>query len=238
VALTEGIRENIIAKGVPREKVHLATNGVDGNLFREEAGNESEPRRLREGTGLTGRFVCMYLGAHGRYNALETIIEAAGILRDDPRFAFVLVGDGDEKAKLEAAVRSRGLENVRFFPPVNRSDAPRMLRCADLLLLPNRQGAFFTMNLPNKLFDFLASARPIVVAGEGESAEVVRRAGAGLVVAAADSAALAEAVLEVAALDETTRNTMGKSGREYVLARYDRNAICRDLAVMLEGSVA
>jgi glycosyltransferase involved in cell wall biosynthesis len=94
------------------------------------------------------------------------------------------------------------------------------------------------MNLPNKLFDFLASTRPIVVAGEGETAEVVRRAGAGLVVAAEDGAALAGAVREVAGLDEMTRHTMGRSGREYVLARYDRKAICRDLAVMLEGLVA
>ncbi len=238
VALTEGIRENIVAKGVPREKVHLATNGVDGDLFREAEGAEADLTRLREELGLAGRFVCMYLGAHGRYNALETIIDAAAELRDDRKVVFVLVGDGDEKAKLEAAGRSRGLDNVRFFPPVNRSDAPQMLRCADLLLLPNRQGAFFAMNLPNKLFDFLASARPIVVAGEGESAEVVRRAGAGLVVAAEDGVVLAKAVLEIAGLDETARQTMGRSGREYVLAKYDRNGICRDLAVMLEESAA
>ena len=238
VALTEGIRENIVVKGVPREKVHLATNGVDGNLFREGPSAERDAQRLRVELGLQQRFVCMYLGAHGRYNALETIIEAAQVLRDKGHIAFVLVGDGDEKGKLETAVRERALGNVRFLPPIGRIDAPGLLRCADLLLLPNRKGEFFRMNLPNKLFDFLASSRPIVIAGEGESAEVVRRAGAGLVVAAEDGVALAEAILEVEGLDETTRHTMGRAGRQYVLARYDRNAVCRDLAVMLEGAVA
>jgi glycosyltransferase involved in cell wall biosynthesis len=238
VALTEGIRENIVAKGVPREKVHLATNGVDGNLFSEEVGYKCDSEPTLEELGLAGRFVCMYLGAHGRYNALGTLIDAAAALQGDPRVVFVLVGDGDEKAGLEESVRSGGLANVRFLPPVCRSGAPALLRCADLLLLPNRRGQFFRMNLPNKLFDYLASSRPIVVAGEGETAEVVLRAGAGLVVAAEDGAALAEAVKTIASLDDAARRAMGKSGREYALAVYDRDGICRDLVLMLEHLVA
>jgi glycosyltransferase involved in cell wall biosynthesis len=235
VALTEGIRENIVDKGVPRGKVHLATNGVDKELFQEGPGLERDAQSLLEELGFVNSFVCMYLGAHGRYNALETIIDAAEVLRGNRQFVFVLVGDGDEKVKLEGAVRSRGLENVRFLPSIVRSKAAVLLRCADLLLLPNRKGRFFTMNLPNKLFDFLASARPIIVAGEGESADVVRRAGAGLVVAAEDGQAMAEAVLSIAGLEGWKREAMGRSGREYVLARYDRSAICQDLAVMLEA---
>jgi glycosyltransferase involved in cell wall biosynthesis len=99
VALTEGIRENIVAKGVPREKVHLATNGVDGDLFRELGGAEADLTRLREELGLAGRFVCMYLGAHGRYNALGTIIDAAAALG---RAAGCLRARGRRRRKGEA----------------------------------------------------------------------------------------------------------------------------------------
>jgi glycosyltransferase involved in cell wall biosynthesis len=237
VGLTRGILENIAGKGVPRSKLHLATNGVDRTLFKEPPDLEHEAGLLRAKMGLSGSFACMYLGAHGRYNALGTIIEAAAALRNDRRFVFLLVGDGDEKQVLEAAVRDGRLENVRFLPPSRRSEAPRMLRCADCLLLPNRKGKFFTMNLPNKLFDFLASARPIVVAGEGETATVVREAGAGFTVAAEDGAAMAEAILAVAELEPARREAMGASGRRYVLENYDREAICRKLATCLEGCV-
>jgi colanic acid biosynthesis glycosyl transferase WcaI len=238
VALTRGIRESIVSKGVPVGKLHLATNGVDRALFQEGPGLERDARLLRQELGLSELFVCMYLGAHGRYNALETIIDAAATLKDDRRFVFAFVGDGDEKTNLAAAARNRGLENVRFLPPIGRSDAPRLLRCADCLLLPNREGQFFRMNLPNKLFDFLASARPVIVAGEGETAEVVREARAGLAVAAGDGVAMAKAIATLADLDAGERETMGRHGRAYVLSRYDREVICRELSVALEACIS
>ncbi len=238
VALTEGIRDNIVAKGVPADKVHLATNGIDRSLF-PDAPELDRAAQVSEHEDDPDRpFVCMYVGAHGRYNSLETIIAAAAELRGEPRFRFVLVGDGDEKAGLEASVRSLGLDNIRFVAPVGRFEVPGLLRGADCLLLPNRQGKFFNMNLPNKLFDFLASARPIIVAGEGETADAVRKAGAGLVVAAEDAAAMAEAIRAVAGRGLREREAMGKSGRAYVLSKYDRNVICERLARVLEATVA
>lgn len=237
VVLTEGIRENILAKGVPPAKLYLATNGIDKSLFPDTPDLDRPARVSLREHGAVQPFVCMYVGAHGRYNSLETIIGAAEALRADRRFEFVLVGDGDEKAKLEATARGLGLDNVRFLSPVGRSEVSVLLRSADCLLLPNRKGKFFNMNLPNKLFDFLASARPIVVAGEGESAEVVRRAGAGLVVAAGDGAAMAAAIIQIANIEPAGREAVGRSGRDYVLKTYDREAICRRLAEVLEASV-
>lgn len=238
VALTEGIRRNVIGKGVPAEKVLLVTNGVDSSLFRPGSDLDEASRRLRNELKWGDRIVCMYLGAHGRYNALDTIIEAACELRDDQRFVFVLVGDGDEKRRLEGRVRSLELLNVSFLPPVPRAEAPALLGSADVCLLPNRTGEFFNMNLPNKLFDFLASARPIVVAGEGESADVVRKAQAGLVVPAENARAVARALQELARLGAAGRAAMGRAGRAHVLQRYDRSMLCETLATVVEGAAA
>jgi glycosyltransferase involved in cell wall biosynthesis len=237
VALTEGIRDNIVGKGVPAEKVLLITNGVDTSLFQVRPAGDDNRMRLRRELRFDGRFVCMYLGAHGAYNALGTIIDAAEALSSDPRYLCVLVGDGDEKPRLQAMVHQRGLANVRFLPPIPRKDTPPLLQAADAFLLPNRRGEFYAMNLPNKLFDFLASGRPIVVAGHGESAELVQSARAGYVVPAEEGAAMAEAIKRLTALGCAERATMGQSGRRYVLENYDRNKLSRTFLDVLERVV-
>jgi glycosyltransferase involved in cell wall biosynthesis len=237
VALSEGIRENIIHKGVLPGKVALITNGVDSSLFRLAPTADTDRARLRQELGFEGHFVCMYLGAHGAYNALGTIIDAAEALRDDPRYLCVLVGDGDDKPRLQAMVQGRGQDNVRFLLPVPRAEAPGLLRAADVFLLPNRRGEFYTMNLPNKLFDFLASGRPIIVAGHGESGDLVQRAEAGYVVPAEDGAAMAEAIIELAALSDAERAAMGESGRRYVLEHYNRDKLSQTFLGLLEHVV-
>ncbi len=214
VALTAGIRETIIGKGVPASKVMLATNGIDPALFPEEdAAGRDAAQAIRRTLHADGKVVCMYLGAHGAYNALGTILDAAEARRDNPRLLWVLLGDGDEKPRLQARAASAGLSAVAFVPPVARTAAADWLRAADVLLIPNRQGAFFRMNLPNKLFDFLASARPIVVAGEGETAAVVTAAGAGMAVGAEDGAAMARAVDALTEMSGQARAEIGAAGR-------------------------
>ena len=237
VALSEGIRDNIITKGIPEDKVLLITNGVDPTLFQPSLTVDADCARLRQELGFEDHFVCMYLGAHGAYNALWTIIDVAEVLRDDPRYLCVLVGDGDEKPRLQAMAQERRLTNVRFLPPVPRMNTPALLQTADVFLLPNRRGEFYTLNLPNKLFDFLAGGRPIVVAGRGESGDLVERAGAGCVVPAEDGAAMAAAVIELANLDGTQRAAMGASGRQYVGEHYNRDKLSKIFLDTLERVV-
>lgn len=234
VALSEGIRDTIIGKGIPADEVVLITNGVDISLFQPLPAVDADRRRSRQELGFDDHFVCMYLGAHGAYNALWTIIDTAEVLRHDPRYLCVLVGDGDEKPRLQAMAQERGLTNVRFLPPIPRMNTPALLRAADVFLLPNRRGKFYTMNLPNKLFDFLASGQPIVVAGRGESGNLVHRAGAGRVVPAEDGAAMAEAVIELAGLGDAERSAMGESGRRYVVEHYNRDKVSQIFLDILE----
>lgn len=224
VGLTKGICANIIAKGIDQKKVSLVTNGVDFSLFSLK-NDESKRVAIRSQYGFGDRFVCMYLGAHGAYNALDTIIDAAITLKSDPRFLFVFVGDGDEKPKLQRRVSMNNLSNIMFLPPISRTMAPAMLAAADAFLLPNRKGEFFAGNLPNKLFDFLASAKPIVVAGAGETSELVASAGCGRIGVAEDALAMAKSIIELAQLPHRERMAIGARGRDYVFEHYDRNKL-------------
>jgi glycosyltransferase involved in cell wall biosynthesis len=179
----------------------------------------------------------MYMGAHGSYNSLATIIEVASILKDDPRFLFVFVGDGDEKSKLQQSVVDIGITNVIFLDPVPRIESASLLAAADAFLLPNRKGEFFTGNLPNKLFDFLASSRPVVVAGAGETPALVMDARCGKVGGPEDSHAMADSLLELATMSVAERLAMGADGRKYVLERYDREILSEHFIQILTESV-
>lgn len=237
VGLTRGIRDNIIAKGIDPGKVSVITNGVDFSLFNSTLGDLTRSE-VRARYGFGDRFVAMYMGAHGAYNALDTIIETASILKDDPLFLFVFVGDGDAKSRLQQRTVDLGLTNVMFLKPVPRVESASLLCAADTFLLPNRKGEFFTGNLPNKLFDFLASARPVIVAGAGETPELVMAAGCGRVGDAEDCRAMADALIELANFPVEERMAMGASGRKYVLEHYDRNRLSERFLEILTEAVA
>ncbi len=221
ICLTNGIAETIIRKGVQPNKTKLIPNGVDFDLFK--AVDNDIRVETRKHYKFDDKFVLMYLGAHGSYNSLGTIIMAAEMLRDHDDILFVFVGDGDEKAKLIAYTTKHQLKNVNFIGTVSRIHSVKLLACADTFLLPNRKGDFFKGNLPNKLFDFLAAGKPIIVAGHGETADLVQAAGAGLVVDAENSEALANAILDILQMDTHQKANFGSSGRIYVEKNFSRN---------------
>ncbi|MEI6258796.1 MAG: glycosyltransferase family 4 protein [Deltaproteobacteria bacterium] len=225
VGLGRSMCEAIVAKGIDKRKVSLITNGVDLSLFSNAGKDDSQQSKIRAKYGFGNRFVVMYMGAHGTYNALDTIIDAAFILRYDPRFLFVFVGNGDEKPILQMRVSDLHLAHVIFLPSMPRVESPAILSAADAFVLPNRKGEFFTGNLPNKLFDFLATGRPVVVAGVGETPELVIAAGAGMCVPAEDNVAMANSLIELAEMPVEERMAMGKRGRAYVFRHYDRNRL-------------
>ncbi len=221
IALTNGIAKNIKEKINMQDKVITIPNGVDQKLFSKSISREKK-ESLRESYNFKSKFVCMYLGAHGRYNSLETIIEAANFLKDDSKYLFVFVGDGDEKIKLIEQTNNLNLKNIIFFDSMPRTAAIDFLNLSDMFLLPNRKGNFFEGNLPNKLFDFMISEKPIVVSGFGESANLINLAGCGIVVEAEDSANMAIKIRELAEISFEERISMGKRGASFVKEHYNR----------------
>jgi glycosyltransferase involved in cell wall biosynthesis len=231
VALTEGIRDGVIAAGVSPAKVTLITNGVDVDVV-EAAAAQPPPAAL---AALNGHFVAMYVGAHGTYSSLGTVLDAADRLRDDARVHVVLVGGGDRKPALVDDARARGLANVTFVDPVPKREVPAYLARADACLLPYQDRALFAGALPNKTFDYLGAARPVVVAApEGELTGLVRDAGCGLAVAPEDPAALAAAIRALAD-DPAGAARMGAAGARVVRERYDRRALAARFVALVES---
>lgn len=232
VALTEGIREGVVASGVvPAGRVSLITNGVDLDVVPDPA----EPARL---TVADDAFVAMFVGAHGTYSSLETVLAAADLLRGEPGMQVVLVGGGDRKPALVGQAAALDLPNVSFVDPVPKRQVPAYLARAGLCLLPYQDRQLFAGALPNKVFDYLAASRPILAAAPvGELTRLVDHAACGWNVPPEDPPAMADAIRRAAA-DPAAARARGEAGRAYALGHYDRAALAARFVALVDDLAA
>jgi glycosyltransferase involved in cell wall biosynthesis len=231
VTVTESFRADLIRRGVPPEKVATIPNGANLDFWdarRDDGG-------LRERLGLGGRFVALYIGAHGISQALSAVLDAANALRGDPRVVLLFVGEGAEKEQLVTRAAQLGLDNVRFLDPVGKDEVRQFYAMADACLVPLRDIPLFDTFIPSKMFEMLAMARPVVASVRGEAAAILRDSGGALVVDPEDSAAIATAIRRLAD-DPGAGERMGAAGRAYVAASYSRAALAqRYLEVLREA---
>lgn len=182
-------------------------------------------------------FTVVFAGNLGSAQALGSVIDAAALLRDDD-VHWVFIGDGNQRGPLEALVRQRGLEAcVRFLGWRPGEAMPRYLSLADVLLISLRRDDSFASTVPAKVQTSLAMGRPILAALDGEGARIVRDSDAGLVVGQEDPVALAEGVRRLRAMSPTAREEMGRRGRAYALAHFDRDTLVAELNGWLRAIV-
>jgi hypothetical protein len=222
IVVTDGFRANLIARGVPADKVHTIRNGVCPDEFDPGAPADAQ-LRARLGAG-PGDCLVLYAGTHGLGQRLTSVADAAAQLTGEQiRFAFV--GEGADKERLRRRVTELGLSNVTMLPGVPHEQVPALLAAADICLVPLRDVPLYSTFIPSKMFEYLAAGRPVVGAVAGEAAQILREAGA-WVVPPEDSEALAGAIRTLAP-DSQRRQAMGQQGRCYVEKYFDRGTLAR-----------
>jgi glycosyltransferase involved in cell wall biosynthesis len=211
----------MISRGLKEHKFVHVPNGV---VVSEEEHAGLSPQTLyvpalRNLRGI-GRFVILYAGAHGVANALDSFIDTAALLRDQP-VTFVLVGQGPEKQRLCNKCRSLHLSNVEFLSNVARSNIMSVLREADALYLSLQRNPLFRFGVsPNKLFDYMMAGRPIIQAIDAGN-DIVRESGCGLTITPEDPQALSAAIGSLMAMGESERRRLGANGKRYVMDHHD-----------------
>ena len=230
VVVTRSFRPEIARhlRGVDPEALPVITNGVD--LDRFDPVLDGRAVRARFGLPLDAP-IALYAGTHGMAHGLDTVVDAA---RRAPQVAWVLVGEGACKAELVQA--GRGVPNLHFRDAVPAAEMSALYAMADVCLVPLRDLPLFETVIPSKMFEIWAMERPLVLGVRGEAAEIVTASGAGVVVPPEDAAALAQAVCDLVA-DPARARAMGRAGRAFVAARYDRRALA-DRYVSLLRDVA
>ncbi len=215
VAIGETMRERLIErKGVPRSKVAVIHNWEDTSRRHPVAhGNQFAAEH-----DLLDQFVLMHAGNLGLSQELDSLVEAAHLLRSVPNLTFVFLGDGVRRSELMRRAEALGLRNVRFLPHIPKERLNEPYGAADVFLVSLKRGlAGFIV--PSKLYGILAAGRAYVAAVEDECevSNVTRRFECGLVAAPGNPRDIAEKILVL----YRDRNLCSRFGANARLAAYE-----------------
>lgn len=214
--------------GISKDKVVWIPNGVDLNAYQSV-----EPVRPSDA------FTLMYFGAHGPANGLQNVLQAMHLIERrgaDCLVSLRLIGDGPAKPSLQAMAARLGLVNVRFEKPVPKAAIPSLAAEADAFVFNLADVAVFKYGISsNKLFDYMAAGRPIIMACEVAN-NPVAEAGAGITVAPENPEQLADAIVKLVQLPHQERVRMGQAGRAHVVEHYSFDLLAARLARALDDA--
>jgi colanic acid biosynthesis glycosyl transferase WcaI len=215
VVLSPGFKDLLVRRGVPPGKIEIIYNWTLENDIARAPRNEALALQL----GMAGRFNVVYAGTFGKAHGLETVLYAAERLQKSaPQVQFVLAGDGVEGETLKSIAREKGLHNVLFLPWRPVSEIGEVLNLADALLVQLRKDPLFHITIPSKIQSYLAVGKPILVGVEGDAANLITRAGAGLSYDSDSPDNLAEAAERLAQMPGSELAEMGERGRQFYKA--------------------
>jgi len=226
--VSDAFRDQLHEYGVRDDKISVLPNWT--HIRRAELSKDAARHALR---WPTKPFTVVHTGNIGLKQDLGNLVEAARLCRFEPGIRFVIVGDGSQRAAIEA--QAAGLTNLRFIDPLDGDRYPMALAAADLLVVNERPGVG-DMSLPSKLTSYLCAGRPVIaaVAADGASArELLRTGGGALIVPPGDPMTFVEALLNLR-LDSLRCTRMAEAGRRYAEATLGRDTAAERLDILLE----
>jgi len=218
IVLSEGMKANLINKGVSERKIQVIPNWADP----EEVKPVKNYDRFIQAHKLEDRFIVLFSGNHGYIAALDTVLEAANILKGQERILFVLAGEGNVKADLISLAAQLELTNVLFLPTQSEENWLEMLSACDLGLVTLRAD-LAGLNVPSKTYTLMSAARPILasVPENSEIARIIHLSRAGIISKPENARDMAARILEMSK-DPHGLEEYGRNGREYLRKHINR----------------
>ncbi|MDM5190876.1 glycosyltransferase family 4 protein [Bacillus sp. DX4.1] len=176
IVLSTGMRNNLIEKGVPSDKISVITNLANNHLVEEIDMNKKDI--LKQYPFLKDKFVCIHSGTMGFVNGLEHILEIANDYRND-NIVYLLIGEGKEKERLKMTKESHGLDNVYILDQMSKAEVLKLVKFSDVGIMSVSDYKILQDNSANKFFDYLAAGKPIILNYLGWQNEVLRKGSAG-----------------------------------------------------------
>jgi len=232
--LTPAFRKALIDKGIPEEKVWMIPNGADMDLFK----NEKVYSDIRAEYDWTNKFVILYIGAHGVANNLEQLVFTAEKLEKQlPQVLIVCIGDGMEKAKLINLVKEKRLQNVSFIPPQPKEKIKDFVYACDVGIAVLKKIDVFKTVYPNKVFDYMACAKPVILGIDGVAKDlVVNQAKCGIYCEPENVDEIVDAIKTYYNHHELRRQH-GENGFNFVKNNFNREVLARNYLVNLNELV-
>ncbi len=210
--IAPGMKTRLIERGVPADKIDVAYNWCDDSLICRTQPDQNLLKQL----GFEGKFNIVFAGNMGKAQALEAVIAAASLTQKScPHVQFVFIGSGIEVDNLKQLSQQNNLKNVLFLPRRPVHEIGTILNLADVLLVHLRRDPLFAITIPSKTQAYLAMGRPILMAVEGDAADLVQKAQAGLTCLPESPEAIAEAAQKLYTMPRQQREQYGYNGRTY-----------------------
>ncbi len=225
-------KEYMENKGVSENKITYIPYGTDIDMFNPDVDGST----IRKKLGLEDKFVVLYAGALGQANDIDTILRAAERLKQESRIRIVLFGDGKERTRLESESTRMKLTNVIFAGVCPKKEMPLVIASADVCLAILQDVPMFRTTYPNKVFDYMASARGTVLVIDGVVRDVIESSDGGVFVQPGNDEQLANTILELSK-DAQGVKQMGLNARAYLVKHLDRRDKLNETLNLLESLV-
>jgi glycosyltransferase involved in cell wall biosynthesis len=236
IALSPGMAEGIMRRGIPSDRVTIIPNGCDVELFDVPY---SQGQRIRMQLGiLDDQPLIVYTGAFGLINGVGYLVEVAAAARSAaPDMRFILVGSGAESDQVSSKAETLGVlgKNLWIWEPIPKYEIPDLLAAATIatsVVIPLKP---LWHNSANKFFDALAAGRPIAINHGGWQADLLEETGAGIVLPPEDPARAAQILASFVSDPERLRSA-GEAARKLAHERFHRDDLARQLEDVLSGA--
>ncbi len=230
VPVTKAFKTHILLRGGDDNAITVIRNGVSLDLFEPLDKDQDLAVKWR----LKDKFVASYVGTHGMAHGLDTLLDAADILRTHEDIVFLMVGSGAEKDRLAKEVARRGLDNIRMYGLQPKQLMPKVWSVTDVSLVLLRNLPLFETVIPSKIFESMAMSTPIVLGVGGEVKEIIEEAGTGVCIRPESGDELAAAVLKLKN-DRELYRALSERGRDYVALHFDRKVLANEYLDVLES---
>ncbi len=210
VVLSPGFKRLLLERGVPESKLSVIYNWAD------EAALGAPVGQVPAAFPGADQFRILFAGNMGKAQALDTVLEAASLLQArGSRVCWVMLGGGVEVERLKAEAAKRQLANVVFLPPVPMAEVGAYLNAADALLVHLRKDPLFEITIPSKTQAYMTVGRPLLMAVDGDAADLVRQSGGGVVAESEHAEGLARAAEQLAAMPADALAAMGEKAQRF-----------------------
>ncbi|WP_354026112.1 sugar transferase [Conyzicola nivalis] len=209
--LSPGFKKLLVERGVPERRIDVIPNWADEKQIDVSAPTASRASEL----GFDDRFTVTFAGNMGTVQALDTVLDAAALLRDRQEIRIVLVGGGLDLERLRGRSTAMKLDNVTFLARRPIAEIGEILTLSDALLVHLRRDPLFAITIPSKTQAYLMAGRPILMGVEGDAADMVEKAAAGIAFEPENAEALAAAIRRLQSLAPEQRRAMGESGSRF-----------------------
>ena len=220
-----------VAALAPGKPIAYYPNSVDATF----AEPPSPDVALPDVPALDEGFAVVFAGNVGAGQAVEVMVEAAELLKDESQIRFVVFGQGSRWDWMREQVQNRGLTNLHLPGRFPVNTMPGLMQKAGALLVTLADEPIFAMTVPNKVQAYMAAGRPILACLNGEGARLIAEAQAGLSVPAQDAKALAAAVLRLYQMPAEDRARLGANGRSYFKAHFAHDKLVDELMAHLRA---